>query len=96
MGKSYSKQEEIIIAQNGANNASQTTVEQKLETYGTVILIILGIILLFGILVMCKRCHSGVKKWARMEFALAAGSNQADKACKPATVVSQPQTVQYA
>lgn len=35
MGKSYSKQEEVIIAQNGANSASQTTVEQKLEYYGT-------------------------------------------------------------
>lgn len=34
MGKTYSKQEEIIIAQNGTNNASQTSLEQKVELYG--------------------------------------------------------------
>lgn len=53
MGKTYSKQEEIIIAQNGANQVDLTNVKSHMKMVGVAI-IILGILLL-GV-IMCKCC----------------------------------------
>lgn len=90
MGKSYSKQEEIIIAQNGANDASQSSLEQKMEMYSILIAIIMLILLVFGACFIFKKCNKGMKKWARKEMISVISLSQIDKAGQ------QPATVQYA
>lgn len=71
MGKTYSvekKTEEVIIAQNGANNASNSHYEQTIEKYG---LIIFGIAIIIAIYItyrMFKRCKQGAQKILRKEM----------------------------
>lgn len=63
MGKSYSKNEEIIIAQNGANQLDFTNIESHVKMYGIIILVI-GLIILAVILCKCcVKCRSFSKKW---------------------------------
>lgn len=90
MGSYHNKQEEVIIAQNGANNASQSAWEQKIETYGIVIAGLLAIILLISIILICKKWNKGVKKWAKNQIVAVVASSQMDK------VPQQPASVQYA
>lgn len=95
MGKTYSKREEVIIAQNGANNASQSTLEQKFDKYGIVVICLLSAVMLIGIYLLYKRCNRGIKKWARKELGSVAVLNVADKAVQQNTTPVQAQTVQY-
>lgn len=91
MGKSYSKSEEIIIAQNGANNANQSSVEQKLELYGAVVASVLVLLILFAMCFLCKKCKKGATNWAKKELITVMSTSQIDK-------IGQQQTpnVQYA
>lgn len=90
MGKSYSKQEEIIIAQNGANNAKNSSLEEKIEQYGLWITGILVTILIIISVCVIKKCNRGIKKWTRKEIVSAVSSTQIDKAGQT------PAPVQYA
>ncbi|CAB3248533.1 unnamed protein product [Arctia plantaginis] len=89
MGKAYSKQEEIVIAQNGANSASNSSLEQRIELYGLVMASSLAITFIVAVWFVFKRCHIGAKKWARKEFFSAVSLSQVDKAAQ------QPATVPY-
>lgn len=88
MGKSYSKSEEIIIAQNGANNASNSSLEQKIEVYGTVVASFLVLFLLCATCLLCKKCKKGVKTWARKEFITAISLDQLDKTARQQTAAN--------
>lgn len=92
MGKSYSKTEEIVIAQNGANSASTSSLEQKIEMYGITIITILIILFLIALTCVYKNCNKGVRKWARKELA-AVSLSQVDKAGQP---TANPATMHYA
>lgn len=56
MGKQQSKNAQVIIAQNGADNAARATIENKVELYG--IVIIITAIVVFGacFYVVVKKC----------------------------------------
>lgn len=79
MGKSYSKQEEIIIAQNGANNADQKSLDQKLEIHGIMMASLIVMVLLIVIGCLLKKCHQGSKKWAQKQLRAAVSLSQVDK-----------------
>lgn len=90
MGKSYSKREEIVIAQNGANSANQSSLEQRIEFYGLAIGSLVVILLIIVACLMVKRCHRGTKRWIRKELSSAVSVNSVDK------VAQQPATINYA
>lgn len=79
MGKSYSKQEEIVIAQNGANGASTSSMEKKMEVYGIVITCVVVLLLLIGVYIVMHKCNKSVKKWARKEMLSAVSVIPVDK-----------------
>lgn len=62
------KEETVVIAQNGANNARNEHWEEKIEIYGIVTISLIAIILIFSIFILYKRCNRGIKKWARREL----------------------------
>lgn len=68
MGKSYSKNEEIVIAQNGANQADFTNIENHLKMYG-VLMVVIGVMLMLIILCKCCGvCHLSGKKWIQRQM----------------------------
>lgn len=73
MGKTYSiekKTEEVIIAQNGANSATNSHYEQTVEKYGIVIIIIAAVLGICILYVVFKKCKMGTKKMLRKEMAV--------------------------
>lgn len=63
MGNPSSKNSEVIIAQNGANEATTTTtLEKKIELYGIFIIIIVIVVILIPLLVGCRYCGRRAKK----------------------------------
>lgn len=98
MCRSNVKQEEIIIAQNGANNAEQSSVEKKIDMYGILIGTLIAIIVTVMIYIVCKKCNRKVKSWARRELATAVSTSQIDKAGVQAAPMpmTQSQPAQYA
>lgn len=71
MGKQYSKNEEVIVAQVGANSASNSFVENHVKTYGSIIVIMLAIMIIFLTLYCIVRCRAGIKMWFRGELSRA-------------------------
>lgn len=72
MGKTYSvekKQEEVIIAQNGANGASTEHLETRIETYGLVITAMGVILLVLFIFCGCKMVMNKSQKWIKKQLA---------------------------
>lgn len=53
MGKTYSKDEEIIIAQTGSNQAEYSPLESHMQTYVLMMSIIVLLLALFIILYLC-------------------------------------------
>lgn len=90
MGKSYSRPEEIIVAQNGANDASHSSLEEKVQMYGIVIAIMIIFLIAIGAYFIFGRCNKNMKKWARKEMISVVSLGQVEKAGQ------QPATVQYA
>lgn len=85
MGGNESKQEEIIIAQNGANSASTSDIEVSLKMYGSIMLV--GIII-FGILFlyMCiKKCREMSSNWVQTQI-------KSVHSEVPVVAIQQPQT----
>lgn len=71
MGKSYSvekKEEEVIIAQNGANHASATHMEHKLEVLGTLVIMMAVIICLACVITVYKVLVNKTKRILRREL----------------------------
>lgn len=68
MGKTYSKQEEIIIAQNGANNSDWTNVESHIKISSIMLLVILMIIVCVIFYVSCRKCKRGIQSGLRKEI----------------------------
>lgn len=67
MGQSYNKQEEVFIAQNGANQASYSSLESSIKTYG---ILTLGIAIAIGIVIMCwccGTCRARIRKQLKKE-----------------------------
>lgn len=58
----------MIIAQNGANNASNLHLEQALERYGWIIMCVAIIISIYIMYVVQKRCKKGAQKMLRREM----------------------------
>lgn len=83
MGKSYSKQEDVIIAQNGANSASTTSLEQKIELYGLFLVAIIILLLLITAFIMCRKARKGARNWARKQAIFALSTSQIDRAGHP-------------
>lgn len=73
MGKTYSvekKTEEVIIAQNGANSATNSHFEQTIEKYGIVIMLIAAVLSIYILYMVYKRCKQGTQKMLRKEMAV--------------------------
>lgn len=71
MGKTYSvekKTEEVIIAQNGANNASNSHIEQTIEKYGWIVLVILAAIVIYYSYMIHQKCKKNIKKMLQKEM----------------------------
>lgn len=78
MGKTYStekRNEEVIIAQNGANDATHSHFEQQMEKYGTSISIVVMVIILAIIYIVYKKCIQRVRKVVRQEVAAGRSDN---------------------
>ncbi|CAH4035360.1 unnamed protein product [Pieris brassicae] len=88
MGKNQSKQEEksIVIAQNGANQA--TTLEEKIEKYGTFIAAVLVLLLVIGVYFLYKKINKSLKKFTMKAVSMAMPPTDKAQAMQP--------TVQYA
>lgn len=86
MGTEQSKQvektEEIIIAQNGANDASLSHVEEKLKIFGSIASVAVVLLILFFGFFVLKCCRRGTSKLIQkhiasaIELGLAAQANQ--------------------
>lgn len=100
MGKGQSKETEVVIAQNGANNAriDQTETEKKMEIYNIVIVIGVVILITFAVYMFCKNCRKSIKKWLRKEFVCSLSASQAAIAPQTDNKVQQhpQQQAQYA
>ncbi|CAF4927613.1 unnamed protein product [Pieris macdunnoughi] len=71
MGKTYSmekKEEEVIIAQNGANQGSTTHMEFKLEVLGIMVTVMLFIIFIACAVAVYKVCVYKTKRMLRREL----------------------------
>lgn len=68
MGKSYSKEEEIIIAQNGANQADYSAMESHMQLYGIGVILIVIIVSLIIMYKCCGKCSSYASTWLRKEM----------------------------
>lgn len=68
MGKSYSKEEEIFITQNGANNADYSAMEKHIQLYGIGVLLIVIIMSLILVYFCCGKCRSHISVWLRKEM----------------------------
>lgn len=71
MGTTYSiekKQEEVVIAQNGANQASTSHMEYKLEVMGIIISVMAAIICITLVFIVCKVCANKTKRLLRQEL----------------------------
>lgn len=68
MGKTYSKSEEIIIAQNGANSANFSEIETHMKLYGALSIVI--VVLLTGLIMYycCGACRTRTRGWLRKEM----------------------------
>lgn len=78
MGKTYStekKTEEIIIAQNGANDATNSHFEQQVEKYGMAMSAVTILIIIAILYLVYKKCIQRARKVIRKEMA-AAHNNQ--------------------
>lgn len=79
MGNTYSveksKDEEIVIAQNGANKATASNDNYKLEVLNITVTIMAVIIFVFCALLVYKYCVKNVKKVLRRELMLNQGTN---------------------
>lgn len=63
MGNARSRNAEVIIAQNGANDARNTSnLERKLEIYSVFTVIIVAVLIVTCVLIGCKLCGRRVKK----------------------------------
>lgn len=73
MGKSYSvekKSEEVIIAQNGANSATTSQLEQNLEKYGTIAIVIVLLCGIYLVFVLYKKCKQDTRKILQKDMAV--------------------------
>lgn len=93
------KEEKIVIAQNGANDATNSHWEQKIEIYGIISVSLISIILIFGIFLVYKRCNRSVKKWARKELSsvvvMSPGKAETQQQRSPAPPASASQAVHF-
>lgn len=68
MGKTYSiekKEEEVIIAQNGANHASTSNLEIKMETL-TILITVIGVLMCVAVIIWAyKKCTDRTGKVLR-------------------------------
>lgn len=94
MCRTYTNKEEVVIAQSGANNASQSSLEHKMETYGIIIATLVAVIVIVIGCIWCRRCNRKIKTWARREVASAMSMSQLDKVGLQSTPV-QSQPMQY-
>lgn len=87
MGSYNTKNEEVIIAQQGANNAKQVSdIQNKLENYGLTIIVI-GIALAAMCICLCGRqCCSSARKWLRKELKSLWSEGPATTAAQQATI----------
>lgn len=69
MGKSYSKQEEIVIAQNGANGATSSVSEinANFKLYGTLMLIVFVLLVLMFTYFCMSKCKRHSQKWIQRQ-----------------------------
>lgn len=72
MGKPQSKQEEIIIAQNGAGNAASATqdLQYHISTTNILLIVIITIIALVSLLCFYQHYKKTHKNWMRREINL--------------------------
>lgn len=69
MGNYKSKNEEIIIAQQGANNARQVgDMEKKMEIFGIIVIFVAIALIFFCIWVCGRRCCTSARKLIRKEL----------------------------
>lgn len=68
MGKTYSKNEEIIIAQNGANQLDFTNVESHIKNHYYIAITVLLLIIIIICYLCCGKCTGIVKKCFRKEM----------------------------
>lgn len=97
MGSYQTKNEEVIIAQQGANNARQVgDMEKKIEAFGIVVVVI-GIAVLF--LCIClggRQCCYSIRRWARNELTSLWSAGTAGAAVQPTAAPQTQQQVQTA
>ncbi|KOB74344.1 Uncharacterized protein OBRU01_09574 [Operophtera brumata] len=81
-----SKEEKVIITQEGANNVRQVgDLEKKIETYG-IMRIVITVVITFLCLCICgRKCFNLAKRWARKEMAALDSVEVADKAVTRST-----------
>lgn len=78
MGSYQTKNEEIVIAQQGANNLRQVgDMERKIESYGIAIIVVCITVTLLCFCVCGKSCCTKTKKWMRKELANLGPTGQA-------------------
>lgn len=71
MGTTYTiekKQEEVVIAQNGANQASTSHTEYNLEVLGIMVSVMAAIMCIAFVLTVCKVCANKTKSLLRQEL----------------------------
>lgn len=68
MGKQVSKQEEIIIAQNGANSASTSNLEVNVKLYGSIMLAVLILLGLLFLYFCAKKCKMASSSWMQHQI----------------------------
>lgn len=86
------REEKIVIAQNGANDASNSHWEQKIEVYGLVTISLISILLILSAFLLYKRCNRSVKKWARKELSSVAVVSTDKATIQPQFVAAQNAT----
>lgn len=92
MGSKQSKTEEIVIAQNGANDVDYSSIEQKLERHGMIVTTTIIIIMLVIGFVIYKKCRNVTGKWIRNQVVLPTTLAQAVQAGQQ---VPQHQTAHF-
>lgn len=79
MGNYNTKNEEIVIAQQGANHVRQVgDMERKIETYGIIVIIVAIILVLLFCCLCSKHCIKYFRKTVRNELAEAGLAVRAD------------------